>query len=44
MAIAPVHADYFGETRPASTLVLTGFVDDDFLLEIEAEAVIDSGK
>lgn len=43
MAIAPAHAEYFGETRPASTLVLTGFVDDDFLLEIEAEAVIGSG-
>ena len=44
MAVAPVHAEYFGETRPASTLVLTGFVDDDFLLEIDAEAVIGSGS
>lgn len=43
MAIAPVHAEYFGATRPANTLVVAGFVVDDFLLEIEAEAVIGSG-
>jgi enamine deaminase RidA (YjgF/YER057c/UK114 family) len=43
MAVAPVHAEYFGDIRPASTLVLAGFVDDDFLLEMEAEAVIGSG-
>jgi enamine deaminase RidA (YjgF/YER057c/UK114 family) len=42
MAIAPVHAEYFGKVRPANTLVLTGFVDDDFLLEAEAEAVVGS--
>ena len=44
MAIAPVHAEYFGEIRPASTLILAGFVDDDFLLEIEAEAMVGSGE
>lgn len=43
MAIAPVHADYFGATRPANTLVVASFVVEDFLLEIEAEAVIGSG-
>ena len=43
MAVAPVHAEYFGDIHPASTLVTTGFVDDDFLLEIEAEAMIGSG-
>lgn len=37
------HGEFFGEIRPASTMVeVKGFVDPDWLVEIEADCVIDS--
>jgi 2-iminobutanoate/2-iminopropanoate deaminase len=39
--INPVRQEYFGSTRPASTLVeVAGFSRDDILVEIEAFAVV----
>lgn len=40
-AIGRVHGRYFGSTRPANTLVeVSRLVGDEYLLEIEAEAII----
>jgi reactive intermediate/imine deaminase len=40
-AINTVRKEYFGQSRPASTLVeVSRFVRDDYLLEIEATAVL----
>lgn len=39
--IGRVHGRYFGSTRPANTLVeVSRLVGDEYLLEIEAEAII----
>ena len=41
--VARAHGEYFGEIRPASTLVeVKGFVKPDWLVEIEAEAIVES--
>ena len=43
-AVARVHARYFRDIRPASTVMqVTGFIDPDWLVEIEADAVISDG-
>ena len=42
-AVARVHGERFGEIRPANTLVEARLVGDEYLVEIEAEAVIGSG-
>ena len=42
-AVARVHGERFGEIRPASTLVEAKLVGDEYLVEIEAEAVIGAG-
>jgi enamine deaminase RidA (YjgF/YER057c/UK114 family) len=40
-AVARAHADAFGEARPASTMVVvSGFLDPRWKVEIEAEALI----
>lgn len=37
-----VHGEYFGTIRPANTVMqVTSFIDPDWLVEIEADAVID---
>jgi enamine deaminase RidA (YjgF/YER057c/UK114 family) len=42
-AVARVHGERFGEIRPANTLVEARLVGDEYLVEIEAEAVIGAG-
>ena len=40
--VARVHGEFFGSIRPASTMVqVTRFIDREWLVEIEADAVID---
>lgn len=40
--VAAVHGEFFGEVRPANTVVqVTRFIDPEWLVEIEADAVID---
>ena len=42
--IARAHARFFSEIRPAATLVeVSGFVSDEMLVEIEADAVLGTG-
>jgi enamine deaminase RidA (YjgF/YER057c/UK114 family) len=39
--VTRAHGEVFGEIRPATTLVrVAGFVDDDILVEIEADAIV----
>jgi enamine deaminase RidA (YjgF/YER057c/UK114 family) len=41
-AVAAVHGEVFGEIRPASTIMqVSRFIDPDWLVEIEADAVVD---
>ena len=39
--VARVHGERFRQIRPANTLVKAGLVGDEYLVEIEAEAVIE---
>jgi len=43
-AVARVHGERFGEIRPANTLVQAQLVGEAYLVEIEAEAMIGSGR
>lgn len=41
--IANAHGEIFGDIRPANTLiVIAGLVGDDYLVEIEADAIIET--
>jgi len=41
-AVASVHGRYFAGIRPACTVIeVAGFIDPDWLVEIEADAVVD---
>jgi enamine deaminase RidA (YjgF/YER057c/UK114 family) len=42
-AVAAVHGEYFGTIRPANTIMqVTRFIDPDWLVEFEADAVIET--
>lgn len=42
--IAKVRAEYFRETRPVDTIVeVSGFIDPEWLLEIEVDAIVEDG-
>jgi enamine deaminase RidA (YjgF/YER057c/UK114 family) len=41
-AVALVHGEFFGEIRPANTIMqVSRFIDPDWLVELEADAVVD---
>lgn len=41
--VATVHGEFFGNIRPASTVMqVVRFIDPDWLIEIEADAVVES--
>ena len=41
-SVAAVHGEFFGEIRPANTIMqVSRFIDPDWLVEIEADAVVD---
>lgn len=43
--IGAVHGEYFREIRPVSTLVeVSALIDADWLIEIEAEAIVDNSS
>jgi enamine deaminase RidA (YjgF/YER057c/UK114 family) len=42
-AVARVHGERFGAIRPANALVQAGLVGEEYLVEMEAEAVIGAG-
>jgi enamine deaminase RidA (YjgF/YER057c/UK114 family) len=40
--VAEVHGEFFREIRPATTVLqVTRFIDPDWMVEIEADAIID---
>ena len=44
-AVAMVHGEFFRDIRPVNTIVqVSRFIDPDWLLEIEADAVLDEGE
>lgn len=41
-AVAAVHGEFFGDIRPANTIMqVSRFIDPEWLVELEADAVID---
>lgn len=42
--VARVHGEFFAQIRPANTLVQAQLVGDDYLVEMEADAVIGAGR
>lgn len=44
-AVAAVHGELFGDIRPANTIMqVVRFIDPDWLVEMEADAVIDEAE
>lgn len=42
--VARVHGEFFAQIRPANTLVQAQLVGDEYLVEMEAEAVVGAGR
>ena len=41
--VAAVHGEFFGNIRPANTIMqVVRFIDPDWLIEIEADAIVES--
>ena len=41
--VAAVHGEFFGDIRPANTIMqVVRFIDPDWLIEIEADAIVES--
>jgi enamine deaminase RidA (YjgF/YER057c/UK114 family) len=41
-AVARVHGEFFGEIRPANTIMqVSRFIDPEWLVEFEADAILD---
>jgi enamine deaminase RidA (YjgF/YER057c/UK114 family) len=40
-AVGRAHGEVFASARPAATMVVTGLIDPEMLVEIEAEAIVD---
>jgi enamine deaminase RidA (YjgF/YER057c/UK114 family) len=44
-AVATVHGEFFGEIRPANTIMqVSRFIDPEWLVEFEADAVVDDAQ
>lgn len=44
-AVAAVHGQFFGEIRPANTIMqVARFIDPDWLVEFEADAVVENAE
>ena len=44
-AVAAVHGEFFRDIRPANTIMeISRFIDPDWLVEIEADAVVDAAR
>jgi enamine deaminase RidA (YjgF/YER057c/UK114 family) len=42
-AVAAVHGEFFGQIRPANTMMqVSRFIDPDWLVELEADAMVDA--
>ena len=41
--VARVHGEFFGSVRPACTLTYADLVGEEYLVEIEVEAVVGAG-
>lgn len=41
--VAKIHGERFGDVRPVNTLIETRLVGEEYLVEIEAEAIVGSG-
>jgi enamine deaminase RidA (YjgF/YER057c/UK114 family) len=43
--VAAVHGEFFGEIRPANTIMqVSRFIDPEWLVEFEADAVVDTDE
>ncbi len=43
-AVAAAHGERFRKIRPVNTLILAGMIGEEYLVEIEVEAIVGSGQ